>query len=69
MELDEYSWYSDHLITLLRKARPTSELEAMLSQFGREQMGLEPDPATDAAAADKVRCWYDWVMKELAGEA
>jgi hypothetical protein len=65
--LDEYSWYCDRLSALLRKARPTSELEAALSEFGRERIGLDPDPATDAAAAEKVQWWYDWAMRELAG--
>jgi len=63
---DEYDDYVPHVGRLLRDARPVEEIARYLSDVRVGEIGLEPDPEGDRAAAQTIHDWYTSPMTSRA---
>jgi hypothetical protein len=54
-----YDGYALRLATLLGSRASRDAIEAELGRIRRDELGLQPEPAQDARAADKITAWFE----------
>jgi hypothetical protein len=57
--LGEYDSYALRIASLLGSRASTSAVAAELGRIRRDELGLEPAPANDAADAEKIAAWFE----------
>ena len=56
---DEYDAYLGRIARRLREGVSVESLASLLTQIAADEMGLDPRPGADLAAASAMREWYD----------
>ncbi|MGZ4390444.1 MAG: hypothetical protein ACXVZL_13790 [Gaiellaceae bacterium] len=56
---DACAWHATRIATLLGSRAPLRALVTDLGRIRTHELGLEPDPAEDAAAAERIQHWFD----------
>ena len=54
-----YDGYALRVASLLGSRASREAIAAELGRIRRDELGLEPDPAEDARAADKINAWFE----------
>jgi hypothetical protein len=55
----EYDSHALRLATLLGSRASRSAIAAELGRIRRDELGLEPAPAEDSRAAEKIAAWFE----------
>ena len=56
---DEYESHALRLATLLGSRASRESIAAELGRIRRDELGLEPSPAEDSRAAEKIAAWFE----------
>jgi hypothetical protein len=55
----EYEGHARRLASLLGSRASRSSIAAELGRIRRDELGLDPAPAEDARAAEKIAAWFE----------